>query len=460
MEQENSFKWSLVPFQFFAGVVILVFNVPGFLRYAAHHWVSNGFIISTLELLADIPESIYSILSPSDGDLFTTLLRFSIYGVGLYLLGVGVLALRKQEARLIPGAIISLVTGILAVAIMLWAFAILLWLGQAIITLVIFLWPYIKILFYVIAGIAVLFLVGYIFVFLWQKFGIWGIIGLLALGAIIWFAWPYIWLSMVWLVKFIIKILPWVVGIGIAIIILLWVWNEFSFPGILTTLILAALAWFGRSIIYTVILWIYHEILLPILVVILKALLWLGEILGIIFAFLFRAFVFIVFVLMGIGIVAFLGNMLLDDLRAAWNGGSGMKGVILASFGIGLAIALILLASAGSVQSMTLVDEAWSTTIPITGNFSLMGAFLSIMPNNYQSPLQAIFSTVGIPVFDAVLLAAVLGFNYVGLIRGLGREREDKFHVSFIGKEATALAIGAPLVLLVAIFFAIAPSED
>ena len=62
-------------------------------------------------------------------------------------------------------------------------------------------------------------------------------------------------------------------------------------------------------------------------------------------------------VLMGVGIIAFFGNLLLDDFRAAWRGGSGMKGTLLASFGIGLAIGMLVFASIGSPQAMALIDE-------------------------------------------------------------------------------------------------------
>lgn len=458
-QQDSSFQWSLLPLQFLVGIIVILFNAPGFVRYVAHNWVGNGIISDTLGSLANIPENTYLLFTPLDGDLFSLLLRLSIYGIGFYLLGVVTLAIGKQELRLIPSAIISLVTGVCAIAIMLWAFLILFWLVRNLILLVVFLLSYINILLIIILAIVGLLII----IVLWEEFGILGIIGLFLLVALSvglgWLILPYL--------PLIITILLWIGGIsvaigllGLVIALLAVIWDEFALPGIVAVLILGALVWFGRSILYDILLWVYERILLPLLEIILQVLYWLGGVLLIVIGFLFRLLVFLALVCMGIGIIALLGNILLDDLRAAWNAGSGLKGTVLASFGIGLAVGLLLLTSSGTPQAIDLVDQVWQATVPVADNFSPMNLFVGILPSAYQAPMQSTFAATGIPIFNALVVLTVLGISYLGIIRGLGREREDKFHVYFIGKEAATLAFAVPLAVLVVVILALAPSEN
>ena len=66
--------------------------------------------------------------------------------------------------------------------------------------------------------------------------------------------------------------------------------------------------------------------------------------------------------------------LLLDDFRAAWRGGSGMKGTLLASFGIGLAIGMLVFASIGSPQAMAERSRNTATAGPNRSSYNSCGS--------------------------------------------------------------------------------------
>jgi hypothetical protein len=249
----------------------------------------------------------------------------------------------------------------------------------------------------------------------------------------------------------------------------------------------------------------YERILLPILR-------WIGAILQTVFGWLavvvlwlVKAVLLIAGVVAAIGIVVgtigSLGQVVVDQMRTAWEAGRSRKGILIGSFSLGSSLALILLVSAGAPESQATsvpaasgagpmgqvatkspakkkkgkkkvvraapvyipppppppisdtVDRAWHSAGWVLQNTSLAHAFSGTLPAEVRAWAQRTFKSASAPIFDAVLLAVALGLSIIGTLRGVLARKEIPLTVTFYRRDLVGL-VALPLLLIVAVFAA------
>jgi hypothetical protein len=133
-----------------------------------------------------------------------------------------------------------------------------------------------------------------------------------------------------------------------------------------------------------------------------KVLLIFIQILGAVLGFLARILELLIKVLLifiagmfifitGIGIIALLGRLLIDQYKAAWESGSGSKGVLAGSFSVGLALGLIFLNCYGHSDQMSTIDRAWAEVVTFANWISPMNVFEFLIPPSYSEVISLIF---------------------------------------------------------------------
>jgi hypothetical protein len=322
----------------------------------------------------------------------------------------------------------------------------------------------------ILIGLLVLLCVGIfigIIVTLLRRYRVWAVLGLTTVGVMIWMLVPYI--------TTVAQIL--VVGVALTILVSVMVllYKRFSFWGILLFMVITPLLWFARVYVWTFFVWLTIALLwvVQLLATIFgyigrffswlgQYFVWLVEVVAFLFGLVLMFLTYLFFALIGIGAVAMLGNLLLDDIRAAWNSGTGVKGSSQGAFAVGLAVSLLLAVSLGDVQSAEVVNLTWNAIVPTALQFDVMGTYMLLLAPPWDLRLPMVFATAGIPLFDAFLLAVVILIGVLGALRGLryGTTYEDSFSVRFFSEEAFWLIIGPPLVVLSAVAIANAPSDE
>ena len=161
----------------------------------------------------------------------------------------------------------------------------------------------------------------------------------------------------------------------------------------------------------------------------------------------------------GIGIIALLGRLLIDQYKAAWESGSGSKGVLAGSFSVGLALGLIFLNCYGHSDQMSTIDRAWAEVVTFANWISPMNVFEFLIPPSYSEVISLIFSSLSYPLFSFVLVTA-LALSWIGIIRGMFSTLRDEFRVTFVSQEALGLVVAVPIGVFLLFLQAIVPKED
>ncbi len=178
-------------------------------------------------------------------------------------------------------------------------------------------------------------------------------------------------------------------------------------------------------------------------------------------ALLLNVFLFVASFITGIGIFALFGHLLIDQYKAAWESGTGSKGVIAASFSIGVALSLVFLNCYSDIEQMAVIDTIWVDVVPFVREVSPISIFEAFIPQVYRELIQYLLSSLSYPLFDSFVLVTVIFFSSIGIIRGLfSPSLEDRFQVTFIGKEAALLALSPVLGVILLLFVAFLPKED
>ncbi len=426
-QNNNGLRWSILLIEIPIGILFFLFNFDGFMRfYARHHLVSiNQSLADWIIDISYLPRSSYAMLQLSDADIFSFLFRLGLYGLGAYLVLILLLSLRKGSFSTLFSGLGGLIIGFLSVPLLAWTififlalvsilFAIINFVIDLLVKLVVWLGPFLTILFY---------------------------IGLTLLG--------------LWLIVTILKSL----------------WESYEWGAVITAIlaVIVAFLW-GRPIL----LFLLTRILQPILNILIviasfiTKILWgilgfLASILGFlasILLFIVKALFFLIIIFLGIGIIALFGHLLIDQYKAAWESGSGSKGVMAGSFSIGLAVVLIFLNCYGHFDQMAVVDGTWAAILTFANHVSPMSVFEFLIPSAYRETIQLIFSSLSYPLFNSFVLVTVLVLSYIGIIRGMFSMLKDEFRVTFIGREAAILAFGVVGGILVILAQALVPQED
>lgn len=445
--QQTKSGFSLISLlvQFVAGIIIIIFNVPGFLLYSSHHYSMNSTLANLFENAAQVPQSTYSLTGVQNSELFELLIAVSLYGIVVYL-GISLLlSISKGTLSIFLAAVSGLICGFFLFSGMLWILTFALWISHLVIELINTISPY-------LIYIAYLFCIGigmFLIYMIIESFGSKSIflLGLLVIAG--WFLWPY--------TELVIQLLGLVAVLAIGIATIAVIWTNLSLPG--TTFFGGVLLvlWLVRAYVFKVVTWLIIKIFLPVIGFLTVIAITVFGYLAIVFTTVIKLIVFIFFTSIGIGFIAFIGNLLLiGEIQAAWKSGHGKSQIFLSGAGIGMGVALIFLASSDSPVTCTAIDDTWQNTITVAENIAPTEVYMSTVPVAFHEDMKNIFRDSDFPIFDVGLLAAVLGLSFLGVAQGFWIQSSNKTDWYYLKTEALLLLLVPLLVVLMAFL----PSED
>jgi len=446
------------------GLVALLFNLHGTLRYAAHHQVTPGSLASqSMEAIAEVPRYCLLSIGPSPLEFLYRLMYLCFIGCDIALACMVLLALRRLRVHYLWLPALGLVIGTCSIVVLAWA-------GAAVVGI---LW----ILSEIWKGIS------------WVLAAVWA-----------WIA-PF---------GYVIGV---VVGLVALIALMVWILQEFGPKGLFNlvagVLLLIAFLAFARFLFRTVLLPFIHwlgVVLQPILHFLGILLGWLAVAIGWLFKILILGILLGMVCLLGItGLVGSIGRFAIDQIRAAWASGESVRGATLALFSIGTALALIFLVSAGTLESGPIaeptvqtiganskptgsikkhlrhprtpilqpspvvvpqpplriaasIDRAWDASYLTLGISSPTTAMDEILPSSVGRWVQGAFRSASAPIFDALLLLLAVVMSLAGIVRGLFLREEREPKIMFYSKDLIVL-VALPLFVVLAVLAANAQSE-
>ena len=423
-QQSSGFRWLVLLIEIPVGILFFLFNFDGFMRFVARNYVVNinQSLAEWIIGFSYLPRQFYAMLSQTESDLFLSLFRLALYGIGTYFVLILLLSFREGCSRMFFYSLGGLTVGFLGVPILAWTIFLIFALVNFLLAIINFineLWmnilkwliPFLPILIY---------------------------IGLVLLG--------------IWLVVLTIQFL----------------WERYKWGTVITAVLTATFAYLWGKPVF---LFLLTNILWPIFSALIATISFIVQILGAVLGFLARIFELLIKVLLifiagmfffttGIGIIALLGRLLIDQYKAAWESGSGSKGVLAGSFSVGLALGLIFLNCYGHSDQMSTIDRAWAEVVTFANWISPMNVFEFLIPPSYSEAISLIFSSLSYPLFDSFVLVTVLALSWIGIIRGMFSTLRDEFRVTFVSKEALGLVVAVPMGVFLLLLQAIAPKED
>lgn len=207
-----------------------------------------------------------------------------------------------------------------------------------------------------------------------------------------------------------------------------------------------------------------------------------------------------------IGVLGSLGQIVIDQMKTAWEVGRSRKGILIGSFSLGSSLALILLVSVGAPESQAAnpavtaprpidrvapkfpgkkkkskkkaartasvyvppspppaisdtVDQAWHRAGWVLKDVPLTHVFVGTLPSGVGAWARRTFRSASAPIFDAVLLAVALGLSIIGTLSGVFSRKEIPLTVRFYRQDLVGLA-ALPILLIVAILAASEANQD
>jgi hypothetical protein len=405
-QQSSGFRWSVLLIEIPVGILFFLFNFDGFMRFVARNYVVNinQSLAEWIIGFSYLPRQFYAMLSQTESDLFLSLFRLALYGIGTYFVLILLLSFREKRSRMFFYSLGGLTIGFLSVPILAWTIFLIFALVNFLLAIINFILP---ILIY---------------------------IGLVLLG--------------IWLVVLTIQFL----------------WERYKWGTVITAVLTATFAYLWGKPVF---LFLLTNILWPIFSALIATISFIVQILGAVLGFLARILeVLLIFIagmfifITGIGIIALLGRLLIDQYKAAWESGSGSKGVLAGSFSVGLALGLIFLNCYGHSDQMSTIDRAWAEVVTFANWISPMNVFEFLIPPSYSEVISLIFSSLSYPLFDSFVLVTVLALSWIGIIRGMFSTLRDEFRVTFVSQEALVLVFAVPIGVFLLFSQAIAPKED
>jgi hypothetical protein len=430
-QQSSGFRWSVLLIEIPVGILFFLFNFDGFMRFVARNYVVNinQSLAEWIIGFSYLPRQFYAMLSQTESDLFLSLFRLALYGIGTYFVLILLLSFREKHSRMFFYSLGGLTIGFLNVPILAWTIFLIFALVIFLLAIINFILPILIYIGLVLLGI---WLVVLTIQFLWERYK-WGTV----ITAVLTATFAYLWGKPVFL--FLLTNILWPI-----------------FSALIATIsfivqILGAVLGFLARILEPLI-----KVLLIFIQILGAVLGFLARILEVLLIFIAGMFIFIT----GIGIIALLGRLLIDQYKAAWESGSGSKGVLAGSFSVGLALGLIFLNCYGHSDQMSTIDRAWAEVVTFANWISPMNVFEFLIPPSYSEAISLIFSSLSYPLFDSFVLVTVLALSWIGIIRGMFSTLRDEFRVTFVSKEALGLVVAVPMGVFLLLLQAIAPKED
>lgn len=417
-------KFMTMFFDLVVGSIFVLFNFNRFIRYAAHHWFPNSSVADFVVQISHWPDFFIPTASAARISLLGNIIYLCFIGLWIYLGGIVLLAIVRATPRIAVNGALGLLTGASTIHVIGWLgvgltaligvlIAIFSFIYDVLLAVIHFLAPYLAWIFFVVGWIAIvacgLFMAGAIIFYGYQlikKLGLKGVLIALASGTILFFAWPLL-----------------------------------------------------REL--------YELYLLPVLRWLQMVLGYLMSAIGFLLIWAVKIVIFLAIVVSALGaflaFVGSLGHLLLDQLKAAWNSGSGHRGILLGAFGVGLSLAVIIWVTSGAPEMTNAVGIAWQSSTPAFSQMSPVEMFNALLPAQVISLAPTLFANATAPIFDAFALLVVLGVSYAGFLRGIRPRIADEYHTKFFSEDLLkigGLMLLALPVIAIVILAASAPQDD
>lgn len=164
-------------------------------------------------------------------------------------------------------------------------------------------------------------------------------------------------------------------------------------------------------------------------------------ILSVVFAILSTVFLLLLILLIILLLLNIIGRIVMDQFKAAWYSGFGVKEIALSSFGIGSALAFVIITSIGTPEVADGVNKGWIESFVIIDNITgghvsnLAGyeptkAFIAVIPSVVEGFVFNNLTHIAAPLIDAAVLLGVICIASISLIirifPSMPKERIDR----------------------------------
>jgi hypothetical protein len=355
----------------FYGAIVCIFSLNGVLRMLALRWPGNR-LTSAMLTLASVPDLTYGTVRGGPYLLFELLLRWVVVLFAVYVLLLLIASLRHKSLTIFASGMSGLLVGLFALT----------WLSILILIVVLLF----ALVFWIVSVVRLIF--AAIFAFLFWSPVFYTILGLVAIGAVI---------GLISLAKgfslreFWSNLKEWLRSVSAKPIVM-----------VLGVLALGALIWFVG-----IPLWQYY--ISPILMLIRDWLVqyivpifsWIGSI-------FFVVVLAVIVISIAVVTLGMLGWQFAEQFLCARFCGRNTHTLFEAGFAIGAVMGLALLVCSANPTFRSLVNSSWSDTSPFLSSMDLSAAVYSLMPARAEILLQSAFAKASIPIFDLACLVAAL----------------------------------------------------
>lgn len=403
-------NWRFLTAEVAVGLVFFTFNFHGFLGYAANHWAPQWLATPTFSLLR-ITEK--ALAFTGSGNAWSPLLaEWLVLGFWWYLAIVFITSLVFMKPGRLANGLSGLCVGLASVVLLSWAAVVL---GK-------------------VASI---------------------------IGAILAFVFSIVDAVFQFISVIIVAVFPYLAGIALvigAVYALIQLARALSLTLVkyaLAAVAALAVVWLALPLLR----WFYASLLLPFLNFLAPIVAWIVAALVVVL----MAFLAFIAVLGISGVVVFvlgtLGRLAIDQFRTAWEGGKGERPMALAGFSVGSVFALLLTVTAGLPEVAGGIDAAWHEHAWMLNTWSPAASHFQALPDAVAGAFAAMFQHASAPVFDAVVLAALLATAAAGAVRRWDAE-EDVWQARYISTDAVKVGGGLAAGLLVLAIAAILPDDS
>jgi|GEM_PF-4635540 len=385
-------KWRLICAEIALGSVVSLYNFRGFLDFAAAHWAPHWLANATVSLMR-LSDNVLTVFTGSGAAWGPRLANWLVIGLWWYIAAVVVSSMVYMRPDRLTNGLSGLCLGLGAIVLLSWAAAVLVKFAVILAWISRFISSIGTVVFHFIASIVAA-------------------------------AFPY--LAVIAIVL-------------LAGCVLFKLFRKLGIDTVMSALLLlpcAGVAW----LLNPVLRWCYTAVLLPIVHILGPIAAWLLGVVGVI--------------LVGIGLVLavaslvlglvigleIMGKLVIEQFRTAWDAPKGDKAMAFAGFSVGSAFAVLLMVTAGLPEVAVSIDTAWHQHAWLFNTWSPAASHFQALPDGFADALASIFKNVSAPVFDALILIALVPFGAVSMMRRAEVEEGKVWKAQDLGSNAWEIA--------------------
>jgi hypothetical protein len=385
-------NWPLLGAEIIVGLVVFIYNFRGFLGYAVNQWAPQWLANPTLSLLQFTDRTLA--FTGSGTSWSPQLAEWLVVGFWGYVAILFVTSLVFMKLGRLANGVSGLCIGLGSIVLLSWTGVLLAKIASIIGAIVTF----------------VLSIVGAVFQFI---------------SALVGAVFPYL------------VGIALVIGVAYGLVVLARALGLTLVKYALAALAAVAVVWLAIPLLR----WCYASLLLPILHFLAPIVGWIVAALGVVLMVVLAAVVMLGVAGVLVFVLGTLGRLGIDQFRTAWEGGRGERPMALAGFSVGSTFALLLTVTAGLPEVAAGIDAAWHDHAWLLNTWSPAASHFQALPEVVAGVFAAIFQHASAPVFDGVVLAALLITAAAGAMRRW--MTEEDWQARYIS--ADALKVGATL---------------